>query len=84
MTIPQIITEQPAQPELQVGAGFQANPADPRIGTLTFAVGPAQFALMMPTANVVPFLRALADNVEKELKATPMLARPNSGLFLPG
>jgi hypothetical protein len=38
---------------------------------------------MLPTANVVGFLRSVADDAERKIQATPALVRPASGLFLP-
>lgn len=68
---------------LQVGADFVPDPSNPQVGILRFDVGPASFQLLLPSANVVPFLRSLADNVERKLGSAVQIVRPPSGLFLP-
>jgi hypothetical protein len=70
-------------PPLQVGADFVPDPANPQVGILRFDVGPSSFQLLLPSANVVPFLRSLADNIERKLGPAVQIARPVSGLFLP-
>jgi hypothetical protein len=81
MTQPQM-SAQPAPPQLQ--GGFDVNPADPRVGILALGDGLMQIQIMLPTANVVGFLRNVADDAERKIQATPALVRPASGLFLPG
>lgn len=77
MTLPQ------PQPQVNVMAGFVVDEANPAIGRLHFEVGPASFDLGLTSANVVGFLRALADDTETKLAQQPKLSRPVPGLFLP-
>lgn len=85
MSSPLIPGGQAPQPpvSLQVSADFVPDPGNPEVGALRFGLGPASFQLILPTANVVPFLRSLADNIERTLSPTAQLVRPPSGLFLP-
>lgn len=70
-------------PQVNVMAGFVVDEDNPAIGRLHFGVGPASFDLGMTSANVVGFLRTLADNIEAQQQAASPIARPVSGLFLP-
>jgi hypothetical protein len=80
MTQPQMVV-QPTPPQLQ--GGFEVNSNDPRVGILALGDGLMQIQIMLPTANVVGFLRSVADDAERRIQATPALVRPASGLFLP-
>jgi hypothetical protein len=75
------LPQQPAP--VNVAADFIPDPANPQIGVLRFDAGPASFQLILPSANVVPFLRSLADNTERKLGPAVHVVRPVSGLFLP-
>jgi hypothetical protein len=84
MTQPQMVAQPAAPAPLQLQGGFEINPQNPQVGALILGDGLMQMQIILPTANVVGFLRQLADDTERKIQATPALVRPASGLFVPG